>query len=190
MVKQRPIAAKKVRLWTTVIVLVILSIGLTTACGTATPNPPLSLAGPSPTVTVPFEMPATIVIAGRFDDRTLAILDEQIALFEEQNPDIRVAVFSASRREGKRHDTFVDYLSQGDTSRDIYVLDPTWLAEFDANGWLVHLDEYVRLNQIKLDEFFPATIQANTLDGQLVALPWLVDGGLLYYRRDLLEQQG
>lgn len=190
MVERHPLAAKKMRLWTIVIVLANLSIGLTVACGTATPAPSLSPAGPSPTVTVPYEMPVTIAIAGRFDDRTLAILDEQIALFEAENPDIRVAVLSASRREARRHEAFVEHLSQGDTSRDIYVLDPTWLAEFDANGWLVHLDESIRHNQINLDDFFPATIQANTVDGRLVALPWLADGGVLYYRRDLLEPYG
>jgi multiple sugar transport system substrate-binding protein len=135
-------------------------------------------------------MPITIAITGRFDDRTLAVLDAQIALFEAQNPDVQVAVLSAPRRGARRHDTFVAKLSQGDTSRDIYVLDPTWLAEFDANEWLVHLDEYVNLNEIDLHDFLPATIQANTLDGQLVALPWLADGGLLYYRRDLLERHG
>jgi multiple sugar transport system substrate-binding protein len=190
MFEHHPTPAKQVSLWTTLIVLAILTIGLTAACGTATPAPSLSPAGPSPTVTVPYEMPVTIAIAGRFDDRTLAILGEQIALFEAQNPDVQVAVLSASRREARRHETFVEKLSQGDASRDIYVLDPNWLAEFEANDWLVHLDEYVSPNQINLDDFFPATVQANTLDGQLVALPWLIDGGLLYYRRDLLEQYG
>jgi multiple sugar transport system substrate-binding protein len=135
-------------------------------------------------------LPVTIAITGRFDDRTLAILDEQIALFEEQNPDIKVAILGAPRKEARRHQDYVDRLSAGDTSRDIYVLEAIELAELDASGWLRRLDDYVEKLEIELGDFLPATIQANTVNGHLVALPWLADGGLLYYRRDLLEQHG
>ena len=68
------------------------------------------------------------------------------------------------------------------------MLNTTWLAEIAANGWLDPLDEYVKLSEIKTGDFFPASIQANTIDGQLLALPWTVDGGLLYYRSDLLQK--
>lgn len=184
---------KTFRRKTSQIILILLSIlvlGTITTCGAtpsqATPSP----AGPTPTVTVPFELPVTIALAGSFDDQTLALLDKQIASFERENPDIKVEIVAAPREGDQRHTKFATHLDEGDTSRDIYVLNPTWLAKFNTNGWLAHIDDYVEAYTIQVSDFLPATVQANTLDGRLIALPWLADGGLLYYRRDLLEKHG
>jgi ABC-type glycerol-3-phosphate transport system substrate-binding protein len=125
--------------------LALLASWVLAACGPATPLDSSLPAGPTPTVTVPFELPIVIAIAGRFDDQSLAILDEKITRFEEENPDIRVAVMDAPEDESERHDAFAALLAEGDTAIDVYVLDPTWLAEFDASGWLISLDESVTI---------------------------------------------
>ena len=67
---------------------------------------------------------------------------------------------------------------------DVYQVDVIWPGDLAEN--LISLNDYVP--QEVLDQHFPAIVENNTVDGNLVALPWFTDGGLLYYRTDLLEK--
>ncbi len=180
---QHPLRAAYLRLGAAAALL----IGLLAACGPAPPEPSLPPGGPTPTVTVPFEMPVVVSVAGRFADAELALLEEQIAAFEAANPDILVEIVAAPPRTVARRAAFARFLESGDASRDIYLLENRWLAEFAAHGWLTPLDEYVEGTPI-LAEMFPAGVQAGRINGKLMALPWTVDGGVLYYRRDLVDE--
>jgi len=74
---------------------------------------------------------------------------------------------------------------------DIFLMDVAWLAQFAASGWLEELDTYIEKERIDLGSFFSKVVNlADKYEGMLVALPVYVDGGLLYYRKDLLKKHG
>ncbi len=159
-------------------------------CGPTKSSTPSVVVGPTATVTVPFDMPVTIAISGRFGEQALAVLDIQIAHFEAANPDIKVEVIRASSSSAQRRQEFITSLENADPSIDVYLLQDTWLTEFATNGWLLALDDHAKSWGIELNDYLPSTVEANTVNGQLWALPWSADGGMLYYRQDMLDRQG
>lgn len=141
-----------------------------------------SVATPEPTT--------TITMATSALGQELAILQEQIKLFEEQNPLIKVRLLNLPESSDARYEAYRQRMASQDSSLDIFVLEITWSPEFGANGWTIPLDEYVTTAEIDMRQFLPRLVRANTWGGQLVAMPWYTDVGLLYYRQDLLDKYG
>lgn len=93
---------------------------------------------------------------------------------------------------GLRRQSLVVSLSAGKSDPDVFLMDVAWLAQFSASRWLLPLDGYFGEGGCgNRDAFFPRILSlADTFDGALVALPLYVDGGVLYYRKDLLGKYG
>jgi multiple sugar transport system substrate-binding protein len=71
---------------------------------------------------------------------------------------------------------------------DVIGGDVIWPAEFADNGWIADLSG--RFPPPQRQQFLPAAIQANTYQGKVWGVPWLIGVGLLFYRKDLLDQSG
>jgi multiple sugar transport system substrate-binding protein len=59
-----------------------------------------------------------------------------------------------------------------------------WTPEFAAAEWIAPLGRW----KPNVGDFFPATIDANTWAGELSAIPWWMDVGMLYWRTDLMSR--
>jgi multiple sugar transport system substrate-binding protein len=86
------------------------------------------------------------------------------------------------------HQALVQQLARRNGTPDVFTQDIIWIAEFAAAKWALPLDEYFDKDAMK--EYFPGIVQGCTWQGKLTALPWFVDSGMLYYRKDLLDGLG
>lgn len=95
---------------------------------------------------------------------------------------IRQPTDSDLRRQG-----LVVPLKSQQNNPDVFLMDVVWIGQFVASDWLEPLDNYISMDRFSLEPFFARVIDfADKYDKKLYALPVYVDGGLLYYRKDLL----
>jgi trehalose/maltose transport system substrate-binding protein len=112
-------------------------------------------------------------------------LNEELNLFASQSG-IRVQVLSGPEGADEQLITWRKLLESGTEGPDVYGIDVIWPGILADN--LLDLTPYVPAQEITA--FFPELIANNTVNRRLVALPYNVNEGLLFYRVDLLQQYG
>lgn len=99
------------------------------------------------------------------------------------HPNEKVTLKEQSDQADQQHDDIVQHMQAKDPSYDVVTTDVVWTAEFAAKGWLVPLKGQFALDTSKL---LKPTVSAATYNGTLYAAPFASDGGMLYYRKDLV----
>ncbi|MBD3226361.1 MAG: extracellular solute-binding protein [Caldithrix sp.] len=112
--------------------------------------------------------------------------DKAIKQFEELHPGVRVIEEVLPSNTNMQHQYYATSLQAGSDEFDVFLIDVIWTPEFSLAGWLEDVSDLVPLEE--RDAFLQAPIQANTYQGKLYAVPWYVDGGILFYRKDLLQK--
>jgi len=97
-----------------------------------------------------------------------------------------VEVVSMPNSATERLTLYQQYLSTGVADIDVYQIDVIWPGILGRH--FVDLSPYIGADAV--GRHFPAVVANNTVDGELKAMPWFVDAGLLYYRADLLDRYG
>jgi trehalose/maltose transport system substrate-binding protein len=127
----------------------------------------------------------TIIDQSWVDKPSQALLGEELRQFTKETG-IRVQVMPAPEVAVDQLETWRDLLESGAKVPDVYGIDVIWPRILADN--LVDLKAYVPEQEIAAH--FPVLIKNNTVNGRLVALPYNLNEGLLFYRVDLLHKYG
>lgn len=117
-----------------------------------------------------------------------AVLSGLLREFERRHPGIIVREEVLPSSSDRQHQYYAMNLDGGRAPFDLLGVDTIWVQEFAKAGWIASLDQLVP--SAERAQFFPGPIQAATFEGRLYAVPWYIDAGVLYYRRDLLDRHG
>lgn len=128
--------------------------------------------------------PVTITYYGRPDEKGFE--SKVIEQFEKENPNIKVNYVELPENTDKKLQTINTILQAKDSSMDVFVGDVVWTPIFASAGWVLPLDDYLTNEEIK--EHTPGSMAAYLYNNKTYGIPFFTDGGMLYYRKDLLEK--
>ncbi|MFP3461841.1 ABC transporter substrate-binding protein [Arthrobacter globiformis] len=99
------------------------------------------------------------------------------------HPNEKVTFKEQTDQADQQHDDLVQHFQAKDASYDVVDVDVVWTAEFAAKGWLQPLKDKMAFDTAAM---LKPTVDSATYKGTLYAAPQTSDGGLLYYRKDLV----
>ncbi|WP_413161482.1 ABC transporter substrate-binding protein [Capilliphycus salinus ALCB114379] len=108
--------------------------------------------------------------------------------FNEKNPNITLEIVKGPNNTNLVEDLYTSAFLLGDSPYDIVYMDIVWVQKFAAAGWLTDLSEWV--DNDLLTPYLEGVKEGGRYQGQLYRMPLRADGGMLYYRKDLLKKVG
>lgn len=99
------------------------------------------------------------------------------------HPNEQVTFKEQTDKADQQHDDLVQHFQAKQSDYDVVSVDVIWTAEFAAKGWLQPLKDKMAIDTSKMLE---APVEAASYKGTLYAAPKDSDGGILYYRKDLV----
>jgi multiple sugar transport system substrate-binding protein len=120
-------------------------------------------------------------VQGKDNSNIIQTLADQ---WNAKHPNEKVTVKQQSDNADQQHDDLVQNFQAKNAAYDVVTVDVIWTAEFAAKGWLQPLEGSLAIDTSKL---LPATVKTGTYNGKLYAAPYASDGGILYYRKDLVK---
>lgn len=119
---------------------------------------------------------------------TTGIWRKLFAEFGEQHPGVRVQYIEGPTATNTREDLYVTSFLSGQTPYDLVYADVVWIPKFAAAGWLEDLTD--RWSATDWDRFLAGSIAGGSYRSRIYRVPTQINGGVLYYRTDLLAEAG
>lgn len=118
--------------------------------------------------------------------KEISFIREIIAAYEKENHGIKIKLNALPSPSDQQHHYYLSTLGAGTKHVDVMRIDTIWIPEFASAHWLEPLNAYI--NRKERGAFIPITEKTNVYNNNLYAIPWNINIGLLYYRKDLLEK--
>ena len=99
------------------------------------------------------------------------------------HPNEKVTFKEQTDAADQQHDDLVQHFQAKDPNYDVVDVDVVWTGEFAAKGWLQPLTGSLKMDNSAL---LGPTVKSGTYNGTQYAAPQTSDGGILYYRKDLV----
>ncbi len=116
------------------------------------------------------------------------VIRKALDRFEAANPGLRVQIEVGGATSDVQAQYLNTVLSASDSSLDAFLLDIIRPAQFAAAKWLVPLNGSIGDPGKFMQQYLPEYAKADTMAGNVVALPAFADAMFLYYRKDLLDK--
>ena len=113
-------------------------------------------------------------------------VQNELDAWNKEHPDEKVTLVELPDNADQQRAQMIQNAQTKGSDYTILNVDVVWTAEFAANGWIDELPE----GTFDLEGFLQPTIDSATYFDKLYAVPVTSDGGMLYYRTDLLKEVG
>ncbi len=134
------------------------------------------------------ERAVTFAVGGAPDE--VKYWQELVREFETETG-IRVSLLRQPTDTDQRRQGIIVPLQAEKADPDVLLMDVIWVRQIAASGWLESLGNRIEADAYDLGAFFGRVIESiDRWENDIVALPVYVDGGLFYYRQDLLSKYG
>ena len=109
--------------------------------------------------------------------------------FNRDHPDIRVTRRVMARESDAYYRQLESDFTAGADDIDVIGADVVWTAAFARNGWVRDLSRRFH-SAYDPEDFVEAALNSVVYRFKVFGVPWYTDAGVLFYRKDLLEQNG
>jgi trehalose/maltose transport system substrate-binding protein len=168
----------------------VLALLLSAGCATGAPSRAVLPGGAGPAFST-IEWLASSITQTVNDDPRQVLIDA----FERAYPSIRVDLVAGPTSTDVERSTLISEMSAGSATPDVYLGDVIWPYELAKRGLALPLNHYLPASfwtqfGSPAKHSVNSLVKAATYRRDIYAVPFFVDEGFLYYRKDLLKRVG